>query len=94
MTEIQIAFDTDITEGIVLNTVVLLQQSAHTAPAAGFSADLMGKRNRLIATLAAYVRGTPLTLDDDDLATAKECVLSNNWQTASPFICAFLIAMK
>ena len=94
MTEIKIVFDTKITDGILLDTVVLLQQAAQAAPASGFNADLMGKRNSLIATLSAYVAGTPLTLDDGDLATAKECVLSNNWQTASPFIYAFLISMK
>lgn len=94
MTTIKILRDTEITNGQILTTLLLLQQVANYIPLNGVSGDEMASKLALIKILKLSDGVADLSLGDADLATAKECVTEMQWDVIADFITAFIATIK
>ena len=92
--DIPILFDTVIVNGQLQSTLLLLRQSIESLPQGGIQAEEMGKRLSLKSAIAGLDGQSVISLNDADLATAKEVVAAMSWQVLSPFIYAFILSFK
>lgn len=93
MTSFPVLFDTEIINGQILSTLVLISSSLEVPPTGGFGEDEMASRLKVKEVIKNCDKIT-LELEDDDLATVKECISTMKWSVLSAFIHAFVISFK
>lgn len=93
MTSFPVLFDTELTGGQTLSTLILLDSIISVPPVGGFDENEMESRLKLKETIATCDKIT-LNFDDQDMATIKACLVNMKWNILSSFIYSFTLSFK